>query len=85
MDVVFSAHSYTADEAAVVLLQAGAISIIKSTLQSAEDAEVGKHKSNLLRASEWKSNLDAPCKVGIGTQDAVVFPMNLDGPMTCEE
>ncbi|KAK4363288.1 hypothetical protein RND71_018529 [Anisodus tanguticus] len=35
-------------EAAVVLHQAGAISIIKSTLESAEDAEVGKYKSNLL-------------------------------------
>ncbi|KAJ8552656.1 hypothetical protein K7X08_020049 [Anisodus acutangulus] len=36
------------DEAAVALHQAGAISIIKSTLESAEDAEVGKYKSNLL-------------------------------------
>ncbi|XP_060181906.1 uncharacterized protein LOC132611505 isoform X2 [Lycium barbarum] len=36
------------DEAAVVLHQAGAISIIKSTLESAEDAEVGTYKSNLL-------------------------------------
>lgn len=48
MDVVFSAHSYTADAAAVVLHQAGAISIIKSTLESGEDAEVGNYKSNLL-------------------------------------
>ncbi|KAM3375862.1 hypothetical protein P3S68_014576 [Capsicum galapagoense] len=36
------------DEAAVVLHQAGAISIIKSTPESVEDAEVGKYKSNLL-------------------------------------
>ncbi|XP_015160430.1 uncharacterized protein [Solanum tuberosum] len=42
MDVVSSAHSYTADEAAEVLHQAGAISILNSTLESAEDAEVGK-------------------------------------------
>ncbi|PHT78234.1 hypothetical protein T459_16286 [Capsicum annuum] len=45
---ILPAHSYTADEAAVVLHQAGAISIIKSTPESAEDAEVGKYKSNLL-------------------------------------
>ncbi|KAK6786549.1 hypothetical protein RDI58_015074 [Solanum bulbocastanum] len=36
------------EEAAVVLHQAGAISILNSTLESAEVAEVGKHKSNLL-------------------------------------
>ncbi|CAN4102353.1 unnamed protein product [Withania somnifera] len=36
------------DEATVALHQAGAISIIKSTLESAEDAEIGKYKSNLL-------------------------------------
>ncbi|KAH0719604.1 hypothetical protein KY285_015635 [Solanum tuberosum] len=36
------------DAAAVVLHQAGAISIIKSTLESDEDAEVGNYKSNLL-------------------------------------
>lgn len=48
MDVVFSVHSYTADEAAVVLHQAGVISILNSTRASAEDAEVGKYKSNLL-------------------------------------
>ncbi|CAN4084211.1 unnamed protein product [Withania somnifera] len=36
------------NEAAVVLHQTGAISIIKSTPGSAEDAEVGKYKSNLL-------------------------------------
>lgn len=48
MDVVFSVHSHTADEAAVVLHQAGVISILNSTRESDEDAEVGKYKSNLL-------------------------------------
>nr|XP_009803933.1 PREDICTED: uncharacterized protein LOC104249251 isoform X2 [Nicotiana sylvestris] len=36
------------DEAAMVLHQAGAASIIRSTPESPEDAEVGTYKSNLL-------------------------------------
>lgn len=48
MEVSFSAHSYTADEAAMVLHQAGAASIIRSTPESPEDAELGTYKSNLL-------------------------------------
>ncbi|KAM3284950.1 putative protein isoform X1 [Capsicum chacoense] len=43
------------DEAAAVLHQAGAISIIRSTPESAEDAEVGKYKSNLLSRFQFLS------------------------------